>query len=302
MGDTAGYGNSTNPGGGYTNSQNPPSPYGKNQTTAPQQKTSGPPLTSVRIHLCTADYDINRAVTNDDFIKYFIEGPEIQGVSQPTKPADPNMPNIPTLKLTRWAALNISLDVIRVAKDAATIKNDLATSLSTAGAFVIYLGHSFIWTDSKKNPVKVLLNPAHVKKETKGYQDWLISAGELTKMINSSNYKAGALLIASCSSSRCVGKITSKKKHVIGLDSGKNLVTAFSSMSFAIETVLDNILGYQVVDPSKGYASRTIAIPTPQKTLKQAVELGDKALQYGGVTDKLIFLNGDGNFTFSLTP
>jgi len=297
MGDTAGYGSSTNPGGGYSNSQNPAPLYGKNQTTNTQQASPGKPLKSVRFHLCTGEHDISGRFGNDDFIKFFIEGPEIQGAS---KPSTPPTPGVPTFQYTRWAALNISLDVIPVAKDSQTIKNDLATSLSTEGAFVIYLGHTFIYTDTKKNPVRIDLNPGHVNKKTKDYKKWLISANELTKMINSSNFKASALLLAACSTSRCIGKIGSKTKHVIGIDSGKNLVTPIVSMSFAIESILDNILGYSVVDSSKGFAVRPNAISIPQTSLKKAVELGNTALQSGGVTDKLLLLNGDGNFTFSI--
>lgn len=297
MGETVGYGASTNAGGGYTANQNPAPLYGKNQTATTQQAATGKPLKSVRFHLCTGEHDVSDRFGNDDFIKFFIEGPEIQGAPQSSTPPTPG---VPTFQLTRWAALNISLDVIRPAQDSQTIKNDLATSLSTEGAFVIYLGHTFIWTDAKKSPVRIDLNPGHVNNKTKDYKKWLVTANELTKLINSSSFKASALLLAACSTSRCIGKIASKTKHIIGIDSGKNLVTPIVSMSFAIESILDNILGYSVVDSSKGYAVRPNAIPTPQLTLKKAVELGNTALQSGGVTDKLLLLNGDGNFTFSI--
>lgn len=224
-------------------------------------------------------YDISSGKSTDEFIEWYITGKNVKGST-----------------LDRWQTLNVNLNVITDISDIGKVRKDLTRSLFSKNAIVIYIGHTVPRVDIRtKKLIDAPLNPCHVKvtKDQK-YLEKTIRPKELTALINHKKYAATAFVIASCSSKGSVSKVTDKKKTVITTDSGKNYTTPVFHFARGLEIFLDNILGYQLVDPAKQYAARPEAEPITETTVSDAMDKANAMFAASKIDDRFVFSSGKG--------
>jgi hypothetical protein len=176
--------------------------------------------------------------------------------------------------ISRWEEAGIDL-IFHSTKDSGG--NDFKTSLLETGAVVVYLGHSVLDYKKKRS---VGLTP-------KGLDKAEITPETLMSLLKKS--KAGLVILATCASSTCVGKLTGGPAVVV-TDSGDNLKTWSYDWAEALAAFLFVLLGYELD------ASRQ---PVPRKkgrgTISQALDASNEAFKNQKTTDRFVLANGDGS-------
>jgi hypothetical protein len=172
----------------------------------------------------------------------------------------------------RWDDAHISLALhtnINSAVDA------FKKSLQDTDAVVVYLGHSSLDFKHKRSVGLAPTNPhtAEIPGET------------LTSLLNDS--KAGLVILASCASSTCVGKLT-RGPAVVVTDSGDDLKTWSDEWANALGAFLLVLIGYEV-GPSRQ--------PVPRKngrgTIGEALGAANKEFKDQNTTDHFVLANGN---------
>lgn len=176
--------------------------------------------------------------------------------------------------LSRWEEASINL-IFHSAKDAGA--DAFKKSLQDPGAVVVYLGHSAL---DFKNKRSLGLTP-------KGLNKAEIPPETLTSLLKKS--KASLVILASCASNTCVGKLTGGAAVVV-TDSGTNLKTWSFEWAHALGAFLLLLLGFDV-----GASGQ----PTPRKkgrgTISEALDASTEAFKNQKTTDRFKLVNGDGS-------
>lgn len=176
--------------------------------------------------------------------------------------------------LTRWAEADIGLILH---KDKNSAVGDFKKSLQEPGAVVVYLGHSAL---DFKNKRSLGLTPTGSSKPE-------IPAETVTPLLQKS--KASLVILASCDSQSCVGKLTGGPAVVV-TDSGKDLKTWSTDWAHALGAFLFVLLGFDL-DASEQ--------PQPRKkgrgTINEALDASAEAFKNAKTTDRFKLVNGDGS-------
>ena len=176
--------------------------------------------------------------------------------------------------LNRWEEAGINLILHSAVNSGA---DDFKKSLQDPGAVVVYLGHSVL--DFKKMR-SLGLTP-------KGLNKAEIPPQPLMSLLKKS--KASVVILASCASETCVGKLTGSPAVVV-TDSGANLKTWSFDWAHALSAFLLVLLGFEV-----GASGQ----PTPRKkgrgTIKEALDASAEAFKNQNATDRFKLVNGDGS-------
>lgn len=228
--------------------------------------------------------------TLDKYIQHNIIGGSIY-------PVDPAIGD--DMKFTRWDNYNIG--GVEVFTDAKTVKADLQASLKMKDALVIYFGHSHILVDKGTNlPVEAHLHPVNnLAKEDipefKSEPGNFIKQDELTNWINSKNYKASLLVLASCSSFKTFKKIKDKTKAVAAINSGKNVTTHFQYMGQAVAILLDMLTGFQLIKHTPKFDILPAPIGGTPAKLADAVTAANAAFSQKAnpIDDRMLVVNGN---------
>lgn len=176
--------------------------------------------------------------------------------------------------LSRWEEAGITLS-FHSEKNSGV--DDFKKSLQDPGAVVVYLGHS---TLDFKNKRSLGLTP-------KGSARAEIPPGTLMSLLNKS--KASLVILASCASETCVGKLTGGPAVVVTA-SGDNLKTWSFDWAHALGAFLLVLLGFEVDGSGQ---------PTPRKkgrgTINEALDASAEAFKGQKTTDRFKLVNGDGS-------
>lgn len=176
--------------------------------------------------------------------------------------------------LSRWEEAGINL-IFHSEKNSGVA--DFKKSLQDPGAVVVYLGHS---TLDFKNKRSLGLTP-------KGSARAEIPPGTLMSLLNKS--KASLVILASCASETCVGKLTGGPAVVVTA-SGNNLKTWSFDWAQALGAFLLVLLGFEVDASGQ---------PTPRKkgrgTINEALDASAEAFKGQKTDDRFKLVNGEGS-------
>ena len=176
--------------------------------------------------------------------------------------------------LNRWEEAGIHLIFHSAANSGA---EDFKKSLQDPGAVVVYLGHSAL---DFKNKRSLGLTP-------KGLHTAELPPETLMSLLKKS--KASLVILASCASNTCVGKLSGGPAVVV-TDSGDNLKTWSFDWAQALGAFLFVLLGFEVGGSGQ---------PTPRKkgrgTINEALDASTEAFKNQNTTDRFKLANGDGS-------
>jgi hypothetical protein len=174
----------------------------------------------------------------------------------------------------RWEEAGVNL-IFHSARNSGA--DDLKKSLQDPGTVVVYFGHSSL---DFKNKRCVGLTP-------KGLNKAEIPAATLVSLLEKS--KAKLVILATCASSTCVGKLTAGPGVVV-TESGANLKTWSFDWAQALGPFLFVLLGYEVGPSGQ---------PTPRKqgrgTINEALDAANEAFKNQKTDDRFTLANGDGS-------
>jgi len=175
--------------------------------------------------------------------------------------------------LNRWDEAGINL--IFHSKTASGA-DDFKKSLQNTGAVVVYLGHSVLDFKKKRS---VGLTP-------KGLDKAEITPETLMSLLKTS--KAGLVILATCASSTCVGKLTGGPAVVV-TDSGDDLKTWSFDWAQALAAFLLVLIGYEV-----GASGQPESRKKGRGTLSEALDAANEAFKNQKTADRFVLANGDG--------
>jgi len=158
-----------------------------------------------------------------------------------------------------------------------TAKADLAHSLGTKGALVLYFGHTA--------PHKQGVPPPGF--DTGGTGKAGITNAAMTAMLNKSS--AAVAVIAGCSSADCIGKVTSGVT-VVGVSSGKDGVTSTNFGAQALEAFVNVLVGTSIDSDSS--VSQNGA-----GNVDDAIDAANEVFEKAGIDDRFVLIHGSGDTT-----
>ena len=135
---------------------------------------------------------------------------------------------------------------IKLLNNSSTAVSDFEHSLKIAGSLVVYFGHTVL---TPKTTLGLALKDPAAK--TPG-----ITCTRLTSLLNAA--KAKIVVLAGCSTSQCVTKITGDTV-VIATDSGKDRLTNTLDWAPALKALLDRLLDGGTVGEALGAANKSFA-------------------------------------------
>jgi RHS repeat-associated protein len=153
----------------------------------------------------------------------------------------------------------------------ATAQADLAHSLGTKGALVLYFGHTA--------PHKQGAPPPGF--DTAGTGKAGITSQTMTTMLNKSS--AGVAVIAGCSSADCIGKVTSGTT-VVGVSSGKDGLTSTNYGAQALEAFVNVLVGSSV--GGDGVSQEKAG------NVGAAIDAANEVFECAGIDDRFILIHG----------
>jgi RHS repeat-associated protein len=159
----------------------------------------------------------------------------------------------------------------------AAAQTDLAHSLGTKGALVVYFGHTAPHKQGSPPP----------GFDTNGTGKPGITNAAMTTMLNKSS--AAVAVIAGCSSADCIGKVTSGTT-VVGVSSGKDGVTSTNFGAQALEAFTNALVGTSV--DKNGDVSEEKA-----GNVGDAIDAANDVFKKAGIDDRFVLIHGDRSTT-----
>jgi hypothetical protein len=174
----------------------------------------------------------------------------------------------------RWEDAGVNLDFKSKAVSGTA---DFKTSLQDTDSVVVYLGHSVL---DFKNKRSLGLSPL-------GHETAEIAPDALMSLLKAS--KAKLVILATCASSTCVGKLTAGPAVVV-TNSGSNLTTWSFDWAHALTAFLLLLIDYEV-----GGSGQPVARNKGRATISDALDASNVAFKNQKTTDRFELAFGKGS-------
>ena len=174
----------------------------------------------------------------------------------------------------RWADAGINLDFRSKAVSGTA---DFKTSLKDTDSVVVYLGHSVL---DFKNRRSLGLSPM-------GHHTAEIPPDSLMSLLKAS--KAKLVILATCASSTCVGKLTAGPAVVV-TNSGANLTTWSFDWAHALTAFLLLLIDYAV-----GRSGQPVPCGIGRATITLALRVSNAAFEKNKSDDRFELAHGEGS-------